>query len=663
MSFIEEIFKVSYFVRCLGLLASLVSPVVVAQCQEIFVDRNLKKQGLWLFSPGVEQKRDGGESYLHLSPEGLFGSGIRRDSKLGSIGDDKNILVAHAIVRGVGLLRGDENYKKGKLVIDYVLKNEKVRHETHLLGKFGWRNVYSIAVKPNNVRSINVRVRNEARKGSLDVREIGLSACNKKDISDLGYPKKWTNYLISHGTHNAKLQTENPSWAPLQQRVIGFQGAGQFETADYRKDLNSPQVAKLQPAILRFPPGITANFYHWKYDGLDPQDLSDFPAFSHPGRRASYAVFGKGKRRFGRDVLAQWSKQRAKGIALLLNVVTADKTEDQVEFVRYMLSQGAIIDLIEIGNELYWEEQRGNRLSTVTDYISKIRKLCKRLKARFPEIPVGIPISDVDRSWNEAIKKSGISFDAVVLHPYPVGSSIPTVGGDLDVARYAAEEVPALFKRTKEYFPEKRIWITEWNLLDRPYVKLGISPTGVLFDANMIISFLNEPRISGAMYHAIFADDLGLLIPAAIADSDTPVVRYPPLYSFWVQLARIVSSSKKGTKGELSSPDASGISDNQIRLYRLRNEQQEFWLLVNNGRDEFLLQTPWRKESKVEQWNWTMAAMTQEGNSCNSGCGSKADVSAAVIKASPASVAIIGPFPVEEGVVSRPRNLNLQKVR
>ncbi len=90
-----------------------------------------------------------------------------------------------------------------------------------------------------------------------------------------------------------------------------------------------------------------------------------------------------------------------------------------------------------------------------------------------------------------------------------------------------------------------------------------------------------------------------------------------------------------------------------LRLQRLRNESQEFWLLVNNSLDQVLLQGGWKEDTQVNQSTWAMAAMTQAEGSCNSGCGSKETVSAAVIKAKPVSVSIIGPFPLKDGARSR----------
>src|SRR5262249_6331378 len=120
-------------------------------------------------------------------------------------------------------------------------------------------------------------------------------------------------------------------------------------------------AADLRPALLRFPGGTSANYYHWQSGtfaaGLDGDSLREQPALAPPGKgRVSFDDFVSYCKRFGiRPVV-------------VVNIFTGTP-EESAAWVRYARDQGFAIRDWEIGNEIYLSVYR-KQFPTPASYLA-----------------------------------------------------------------------------------------------------------------------------------------------------------------------------------------------------------------------------------------------------------------------------------------------------
>lgn len=298
-----------------------------------------------------------------------------------------------------------------------------------------------------------------------------------------------------------------------------------FQTTDCRshdKRSVNPDFRKhfqlLQPStnILRFPGGEIANFYH--LGNLDPSGcFTDTRGYGIKDKeilsRKNPNAFAKEKKDYTRsnrnvifDLIELCKENPGLEIVYVVNLVThfinhrdsqrvlwldyytsfnewedmlADpdftwKMQENLNTIRLLQQHGIKIRAIELGNELYMNDypatlSRADTPEEKDKYLYKYANLAKlysdSLRKHFPGIPLGVPYSErntqFERSWNRNLKTIDSYFDAYVLHDYYTGRE--SHSRHTHCNEKLEERILSLINFMDGQ--QKKIWITEWNLL------------------------------------------------------------------------------------------------------------------------------------------------------------------------------------------------------
>ncbi|MEE9398492.1 MAG: hypothetical protein V3V31_15955 [Methylococcales bacterium] len=563
-------------------------------CKELVPATGFGDLEHWSGRIGVNiRKEANGVKVVDIKPAGLFGfgGGISRTIRVPV--KSASLIVARARVKGTGLVPGDKKYRKAKLVLEYKdVNGSTIRRAQHLPTAFDWRDVFVVADIGENIKSVTLRLSNEARKGIFSAQSVSIQICDKKGIDSLDYPRRWSTLVKRTSGQQLLINPSQINWHPLKQDLLGYNLAYRVEQKKIANLLSLPDVTALYPNVVRFPSGIQANFYHWQYDGFDPADFKRFPAFDKPGVRNAYRQTSKGHGKHGLASVVKWVKAHGARLSLVLNVTTASNTEDLVGFISHVRNLGAEVKYIELGNELYFKEQGGDVVHDAHDYVKIVAPIIARLKKTFPDLPVGIPISHTKKEWNRVIQDARIPFDAVILHPYVDVSCVATVEQDLGLIHYSAKVLPELFSRVARRFTGKKIWVTEWNFQDQPYRRLTKTSTGALFSANGLLSMLDDGNVTAGMYFSLFSRGSGLLPVYTNAGPITSKEPSPAL-AFWQGIGEIFNQSthtgKLDIKIKSTSEGISTASIGNVRIRAFRGEKNWHLLIVNNDLSKLIL--------------------------------------------------------------------------
>jgi hypothetical protein len=293
----------------------------------------------------------------------------------------------------------------------------------------------------------------------------------------------------------------------------------------------------LSPAIIRFPSGLDANYYHMDGPGYgfrqppegSPQQRgggsedeqrsrgSDSGSSDDEAPSPRFAG-GNGSLHFvdprdaahpgGKNVIGEFIQLAvASGSKLLFTCNMLDASyEENKQVLDSLLRGGVQLAGIELGNEFYLPRYR-YKYASVQDYLDTAKYYTARLRQDFPDVKIGAVASPSEimpahegqtayyKSWNEALAAENF-YDAYIVHYYIKDSPAWCPGDTLLHASLPATYAryhdslqkhlgfwfgPAL-EGFKALFPRKKMWITEWNTTNR-YRCFGNTQVNNLFFA------------------------------------------------------------------------------------------------------------------------------------------------------------------------------------
>jgi len=322
-------------------------------------------------------------------------------------------------------------------------------------------------------------------------------------------------------------------------------------------------IAKdMEPAFVRFPGGMDANYYNWRTGQLELN--------VQPNSSATYRFFANLAAQIKRlhpdgtfiEPYYQFTQAIGAEIVLVANLETSSVT-DQTEWFQKMKSEGILPHYMELGNE-FWLAMLGDPnvqkkwpdapttmrvMKEYTDalqpYFSEGTKVAVQASAsRFYGTVTGgklmIPVSL--KNWDEALNPEPW-FDAVTIHLYPDidriagAGSTKTLPGNMDKVFPAAmarcdQGVDEAITAVEKQLPSKEIWITEWN----GYQWGGTQPSNEILpplglhihlSTRMLMTFLKHPSVTMAVYHMLnFSGS-----PMSLFRYDTQSKSYVPISS------------------------------------------------------------------------------------------------------------------------------------
>lgn len=252
-------------------------------------------------------------------------------------------------------------------------------------------------------------------------------------------------------------------------------------------------IRKFDPATIRFPHGLFANWYDWRQDKTRVFGTETFNYIHRDSEIRSTEIselaaintFDRNNIKVGIDGLEQLNKERkiatGNGFDMMWTFnMSADAEVDGADFskttetlARYdnLKARGFEVKDIELGNECFYPGQRSSFIPNASDFVARAKSMSAALKLRDPTIQVSIPLlrrgSFVDPNWNAKLTQDLTYFDAVTVHTYigadPDNSANSDLGyGTALTARKSLEDSTNDFVRI--YTGNKPIWLTEWGV-------------------------------------------------------------------------------------------------------------------------------------------------------------------------------------------------------
>jgi hypothetical protein len=194
---------------------------------------------------------------------------------------------------------------------------------------------------------------------------------------------------------------------------------------------------------------------------------------------------------------------------LMFNVLTNTPQQSKAEY-QIRVASGLPIKWIEIGNEMFFQDNQTGNITDVASYISHAQQFSSQLKSVNPNVQVAVCLEKDDFTsgeWNHSVSQNQSYFDAGVFHNY-------IAVGNYFYGKYDAYAMLKSYKtsitRFNQYalmFPTKPLLLTEWGIttnVDEPYFlqTLGIA------DAFLAIEKANQNGIvHQAGIHMLYKND------------------------------------------------------------------------------------------------------------------------------------------------------------
>ena len=429
---------------------------------------------------------------------------------------------------------------------------------------------------------------------SLLIMTFLLVTCSQRSVLHSG----GQNQTDSHG-HSDSVSVEytvsikRSSNILLNKTLYGMNQPYPQKAISIREMSNLPEIASLNIALLRFPGGTLGNYYRWSFDGYEVSDLDKYPVHDTPYRREVFSTYGKGGKKVGFPDYVNWLKRDRIDGLFVLNVCTEPDPGHIVSALNYAKSEGVKVRYCELGNELFYPGVRGDKFRTVQDYISRVKPLIRRLKAAFPEVKLAVPISedgswDKGVAWNEGIANTDIEIDAYVIHPYLRFSGPAESYLKSEISEFTQRIFPAMLKRLGTQFPGKKIWITEWNILDAPSYSLCKTLMGTIFAADFFCQILRNTSIEVACYHRLEGQTHGIIeISRGKSDFD---VKKDYSYFFWEMVGHIFSDCNETSTPQLHRKGNEEIeSTNSVDAQAFFGDSASYVLVINKSNNPRLV--------------------------------------------------------------------------
>ena len=296
-------------------------------------------------------------------------------------------------------------------------------------------------------------------------------------------------------------------------------------------------IKGLEPNVLRFPGGTTANFYHFDgpgygHEAKDAQAVAGSNAYQNAvnsakkdkedcaaaGRTNNYAVD-----------FAQLAKDCGASVLLVTNHLNSTMDEN-LRMVKYFKDSGVKIAGIELGNEYYLNAYK-DEFPDADTYVKAIKPLAVKLKTLYPEIPLAVVAASITEmkdlglnrsaklsAWNDRLAGEDF-YDAYIVHLYAKDKACDEKAGILprfdcyvkSNNSYIQETIPDGISAYKKTFGNRPMWITEWNVRE-VFEGLGNTMLQALYYADFSLMISDQNDVSRATYHNLLTSGTGFNI-------------------------------------------------------------------------------------------------------------------------------------------------------
>ena len=329
----------------------------------------------------------------------------------------------------------------------------------------------------------------------------------------------------------------------LAKNIFGFNSNMMSGDYGYLDDDFITLTKALNPESLRFPGGTVGNFYHWKDSGFYESEMGS--TLSTQLNRRNKGNFNKlQKRRNGRisfDDYMELCTQLNMTPIIVVNLWTGSPSES-AEWVRYSLDKGYNIKHWELGNEYYLTHYK-NKYPSAKSYIKEARKHALAMKAVDPTIKLSVCVTPVafheegfllktsQRRWDKQLSEKHAEtstewFDAFSVHVYAYKAmkDVPIEEMRRYLFGWIHYGIPKAIDYYEELFPNKEMWITEWNIAN-PANRVANTQLHAMYAGDFFLKLLSFPKITQANFHVIAGPGKGFPVFSPIT--------HPSARTFW----------------------------------------------------------------------------------------------------------------------------------
>ncbi len=303
-------------------------------------------------------------------------------------------------------------------------------------------------------------------------------------------------------------------------------------------------LKEINVRCLRGPCGTEANFYLWKKGCYFTSDDPDYFKFFDKKDGESHKAKGPGSRPVRLDELYEEAACLDVPYVFDVNVIS-QSPQDIAELAAEIKKLSGKPIFLEMGNELF-EPGDNKTFPSCKDYIAKVRAIRQAVLAIDPAVKIGVvcpsyPFSKgklihsalralantnhkpIDRylEWDQTLAANQDAFDAVILHPYvffrPENATQDSIMAYMFAWNCAGAEI--LRDDYAKLFPEKKIWITEFNVLTwaqfsekdkdlKNRIQMMKSPGAAVVNMESLLCFLDAGNVDITAIHT-FCDGQG----------------------------------------------------------------------------------------------------------------------------------------------------------
>ncbi len=189
--------------------------------------------------------------------------------------------------------------------------------------------------------------------------------------------------------------------------------------------------------------------------------------------------------------------------------------EESAGWVQYAKEQGYDVKYWELGNEYYLSQYR-EKYPSASAYLREAKAHAAAMKAVDPSLKVSVPASPIgfhqagwtakadQRHWDAVLAAESDFFDAYTVHVYAYKAvrkkSPEEMRGYL--MGWITESVPQGFAYYQKLFPEKEMWITEWNIAN-PFNRVANTQLHALYAGDFFLKLLSVPQVKHANFHVL----------------------------------------------------------------------------------------------------------------------------------------------------------------
>jgi len=259
-------------------------------------------------------------------------------------------------------------------------------------------------------------------------------------------------------------------------------------------------INKLGFTQIRFPGGTVSNYYDWVKFAPDWQAIETLPDVPEHVKN-SRSSFESQVVSLRPSMFYKTLEGIDKEMTFVANVYL-NTPEEITGSLQRLKDNGVIVKRLEMGNEMYFSRYN----LTVGEYMSRAHETNQAAKKIFPEVKTALVVDrDLwlvgreDFDWDIPNRDW---YDAIIIHAYTLSHIDLWQQNKQDYITWLTnsrrEEFGKFIDRVKKKYPNKELWLTEWNFIEPNELLFTNSYAQAYYVYDFLLDILRYPEIAVA---------------------------------------------------------------------------------------------------------------------------------------------------------------------